>query len=210
MKTNNIPNVSELSKWIDLQLSTIIEGVSAGYTLGNGNTVWIDKGDKVFNVSLANGNTVKIDSDNYNNSKEIANAIIATLNTNTPATMNANETTESKTMYTDYYTAVNWCGNALILCNNIAEIDPSVYDNMRFEAYDEETDTYTDIYQWFITDCSEADVEFLEEHFPGLLFTYSGLLDNYILCVDHFGTMWKGVATETTLEYAAEKSQLGK
>lgn len=93
MKTNNIPNVSELANWIELQLSTIIEGVSAGYTLGNGNTVWIDKGDKVFTVSLANGNTVNIDSDNYNNSKEIANAIIETINTNTPSTMNANETT---------------------------------------------------------------------------------------------------------------------
>lgn len=92
MKTNNIPNVSELSKWIDLQLSTIIEGVSAGYTLGNGNTVWIDKGDKVFTVSLANGEAVEIDSDNYSTAEEIANAIISTLNTNTPTTMNANET----------------------------------------------------------------------------------------------------------------------
>lgn len=54
MKANNIPNVSDLSRWIDLQLSTIIDGVSCGYTLGNGNTVWIDKGATVFNVSLAN------------------------------------------------------------------------------------------------------------------------------------------------------------
>ena len=52
MKANNIPNVSELEKWIDSQLSTIIEGVSSGYTLGNGNTVWIDKGATVFNVPL--------------------------------------------------------------------------------------------------------------------------------------------------------------
>lgn len=94
MKANNTPNISDLARWIDIQLSTIIEGVSAGYTLGNGNTVCIDKGDKVFTVSLANGNTVKIDSDNYNNSKEIANAIIETINTHTPSTMNANETTE--------------------------------------------------------------------------------------------------------------------
>lgn len=92
MKANNTPNISDLARWIDIQLSTIIEGVSAGYTLGNGNTVWIDKGDKVFTVSLANGNTVNIDSDNYNSSKEIANAIIKTINTNTPTTMNANET----------------------------------------------------------------------------------------------------------------------
>lgn len=91
MKKNNIPNVSDLSRWIDLQLSTIIDGLSAGYTLGNGNTVWIDKGATVFNVSLANGKTVEIDSDNYSTAEEIANAIISTIN-NTPTTMNAKET----------------------------------------------------------------------------------------------------------------------
>lgn len=93
METNNTPNVSDLARWIDLQLSTIIEGASAGYTLGNYNSVWIDKGSTVFNVSLANGETVEIDSDNYNTAEEIANAIISTIN-NT-STMNANETTES-------------------------------------------------------------------------------------------------------------------
>lgn len=92
MKANNTPNVSDLARWIDIQLSTIIEGVSAGYTLVNYNSVWIDKGATVFNVSLANGETVEIDSDNYNTAEEIANAIKSTLNTNTPATMNANET----------------------------------------------------------------------------------------------------------------------
>lgn len=88
---DNTPNVSDLARWIDLQLSTIIEGVSAGYTLGNYNSVWIDKGATVFNVSLANGETVEIDSDNYNTAEEIATAIISTLN-NTPSTMNASET----------------------------------------------------------------------------------------------------------------------
>lgn len=92
MKSNNTPNVSDLARWIDIQLSTVIEGVSAGYTLGNYNSVWIDKGATVFNVSLANGETVEIDSDNYNTAEEIANSIISTLNNNTPTTMNANET----------------------------------------------------------------------------------------------------------------------
>lgn len=96
MKTyNTTPNVSDLARWIDLQLSTIIEGVSAGYTLGKYNSVWIDKGSSVFNVSLANGETVAIDSDNYNTAEEIATAIISTLN-NTTATMNANETQAPK------------------------------------------------------------------------------------------------------------------
>ena len=90
MKANNTPNVLDLARWIDIQLSTIIEGISAGYALGNYNSVWIDKGETVFNISLATGETVKIDSENYNTAEDIANAIIATLKT-TPATMNASE-----------------------------------------------------------------------------------------------------------------------
>lgn len=84
-----------------------------------------------------------------------------------------------KTYKTNYSVAVNWCNNALILCNNITEIDPSIYDNMRFELFDEEDGTQKDIYQWFITDCTDDDVEYLEKTF-GLLFTYSDLLDKYI------------------------------
>ena len=106
-----------------------------------------------------------------------------------------------KTYKTNYSVAVNWCNNALILCNNITEIDPSVYDNMRFELFDEEDGTQKDIYQWFITDCTDDDVEYLEQTF-GLLFTYSDLLDKYILCVDHFGTSWDYVECETTNELA--------
>lgn len=122
---------------------------------------------------------------------------------NTPSTMN---TTETKTMYTDYKTAVHWCSNALIMCNNIPQIDPTVIDNARFDWYDEKTETETEVFQWFITDCSQWDVEYLEEHFPGLLFTYSDLLDCFILCVDHFGTAWSSVRIETTLPNAAKEN----
>lgn len=103
--------------------------------------------------------------------------------------------TEEKEFFTDYYTASHWGGTALILCNNIPNIDDSVWDNMRFPYCSEEDDSYVDIYQWFITNMNESDVEWAEETFPDLKFTYSNMLDCYILCVDHFGTMWKGVST---------------
>ena len=74
-----------------------------------------------------------------------------------------------KTYKTNYSVAVNWCNNALILCNNITEIDPSVYDNMRFELFDEEDGTQRDIYQWFITDCTDDDVEYLVVHVHALI-----------------------------------------
>lgn len=88
--------------------------------------------------------------------------------------------------YTTYKTAVEWLGNSIILQNNIVDIDESVYENMHFD------DSATEIYQWFITDFSEHDVKWLEDTF-GLLFSYSNLLDQYVLCVDHFGTAWSHV-----------------
>lgn len=113
-------------------------------------------------------------------------------------------------MLTNYYVATHWLHNALIMCNNIMEIDPSCYDNMRFDSYDEETDSTVDIYQFFLTNCSEFDVEYLEKHF-GLLFTYSDLLDMYVLCVDHWGTGWDHVMVDTDLENAVanEGDKLG-
>lgn len=111
---------------------------------------------------------------------------------------------ETKVFSTNYAVAVNWCNNNYIMQNNICEIDPSVYDNFRFEIENEETGEYTEIYQWFITDANEFDVNYLEETF-GLLFTFSDLLEHYILCVPHYGTAWDYVYCDTTNENAAAK-----
>lgn len=105
---------------------------------------------------------------------------------------------------TNYYVATHWLHNNLILCNEITEADESVFENCRFSLYDEETEREHEIFQFFITDCTEDDMEWLEEHF-GLLFTYSNLLDKYILCVDHFGTSWDYVPCETDIENAQAK-----
>lgn len=120
MKANNTLNVSDLTNWINFQLSTIIEGVSAGYTLGNNNTVWIDRGATVFTVSLATGEEIEIDSDNYATAEDIAKAIISAVNKNTPSTSDTMNT-ETKTM-----NEVNELSNAGycldVYLNNTAEI----------------------------------------------------------------------------------------
>ena len=102
--------------------------------------------------------------------------------------------TKMKEFYTDYATAAKWGGTSLILCNNIAKIDDSIYDNMEFNYFNE-NDEPIDIYQWYLTDDNADDVEWKKETFPELLYTYSDLLDCYVLCVNHFGTLWSGVAT---------------
>lgn len=122
---------------------------------------------------------------------------------------------------TNYKVAVNWLGNSFVMCNNLPEVDEYLMENARFawcyyededgNEYESEDDApegvevwehYRDIYQYYITDCSESAVEFLEEHF-NLLFAYSDKLDCYILCVDHYGTSWDYVMIETDLENAA-------
>lgn len=147
---------------------------------------------------------------------------------------------------TNYLVAVNWCNNHRVMCNNIPEIDPSVWDNMQdftdeadvecpecgssdveiteygwgascecndcgheWDDDEYEAPEKPEIFQWFITDCSEWDVKFLREHF-GLLFTYSDLLDCYILCVTHYGTAWDYVHWSTDIEYAECKLGEGK
>lgn len=102
---------------------------------------------------------------------------------------------------TTYRIATHWLNNSYVLANNITQ-DTSVFDNFRFEFYDE-NEKPVEIYQWYITDANESDVEWLEDTF-GLLFTYSELLDCFVLCVDHCGTGWDyvpcDIINETILE----------
>lgn len=93
--------------------------------------------------------------------------------------------------YTTYDIAVNFLHNHYILCNNVTNINHDGLDlDCRFELEDNE-----EIYQFYLTDCSEADVEFLERTF-NLKFAYSESLDLFVLCVDHFGTSWNYVSCQ--------------
>lgn len=107
------------------------------------------------------------------------------------------------TKQTTYSIATHWLGNSYVLANNITQ-DTSVFDNFRFDFYDEDGEPM-DIYQWYITDANESDVEWLEKTF-GLLFTYSDLLDCFVLCVDHFGTGWDCVPCDILNEAVLESN----
>ena len=86
-----------------------------------------------------------------------------------------------------------------VLCNNIAEIDPSVFDNMRFSMYlDDDCENEIEIYQWYLLAANDWEIELAEKNFPDALFTYSDKLDCFVLCVDHYGTPWSGVSFDTT------------
>lgn len=157
-----------------------------------------------------------------------------------------------KTYKTNFAVAKNWLNNKYILCNEIAELDESVWMNIMpdynvgFDENDpstfvcpecgeeirlskvvdedgEETGEYAcgacdtvfepdaeyrsqndEIFQWLLSDCDRGDVEFLRKHF-GLKFSYSDMLDLYVLCVTHYGTAWDYVSWKTDLEQAARE-----
>lgn len=115
--------------------------------------------------------------------------------------METNQTNQ-KTYATTYAVAASWAGCTTILCNNIANIDDELmYTTIGYE-YDEETEEYPEIYQYYITNCSEDLCEFLHEHF-GLMFAYSEVLDVWVLLVDNCGTGWDSVEIDTDLPAAA-------
>lgn len=102
-------------------------------------------------------------------------------------------------VFTNYSTAVKWLGTNLVLCNNVAELDESIWDNFTRDIYDEESGQHTEIYQWYIVDCSQSEISWLVRNFD-LIFTYSEKLDCYILAVDHYGTSWDYVECEVLSE----------
>ncbi|MCM1497314.1 MAG: hypothetical protein NC124_02495 [Clostridium sp.] len=102
------------------------------------------------------------------------------------------------TKYTTYRIATKWLNNSYILANDVQN-EEGFWDECRFETYNEENDCYIDLYQFYITDASLGDVEYLEKNF-GLKFSYSNNLDCFVLCVDHYGTGWDYVSCECSDE----------
>ena len=83
------------------------------------------------------------------------------------------------------------------LFNNAPKL--SNYD-FEFEInndYDEETDTYTDIYQYYLIDINSYMLEKLKElNVKDVIIAWSPTLEEYVLMVDHCGTSWDYVLTD--------------
>ena len=115
--------------------------------------------------------------------------------------METNQTNQ-KSYTTTYAVAASWAGCTTILCNEIANLDEElIYNTIGYEC-DEETEEYPEVYQYYLTNCSDDFAEFLNEHF-GLMFAYSEKLGLWVLLVDHFGTSWDYVTVDTDLHTAA-------
>lgn len=97
--------------------------------------------------------------------------------------------------YASYRTIVDYYVGDIVLCNNIVNVDPSVYDNIELsQMYEEE---YPEIYQYYL--CNVGEFEKEEAKKAGLIFSYSNELECDVLLVDHFGTSWDYVLTDVKL-----------
>lgn len=91
---------------------------------------------------------------------------------------------------TTYADAVSSISN-MVLCNEIAKIDDDVFFENVCEATDE-GDYFMDVYQYYITDCSDADVDYLRSRYE-LRFAWCEKLSVWVLLVTHCGTAWSYV-----------------
>lgn len=90
-----------------------------------------------------------------------------------------------------YKTIVDYFISDVVLCNNIANIDDSIFYNM------ENANENVEIYQYYLCNIGQWDREQCLK--AGLILSYSDMLDCDVLCVDHFGTSWDYVLTDVKL-----------
>lgn len=99
-----------------------------------------------------------------------------------------NEIKKDRETYADM---TNFCCDNMILNNDIFNKffeHTEVYSGC---DYDEETDEYTEVFQYYIIDGSSADR--LAEYTNELVY-YIPEIDLYLLGVTHWGTGWNGVS----------------
>ena len=103
---------------------------------------------------------------------------------------------EKRTGKASYKSIITRYIDDLVLCNNIADADPTIWDNINFELEDENGE-YIEIYQYFLCNIDEYTAERLKDY--GILLSYSDLLGCDVLMVDHWGTSWDYVPTSAEL-----------
>lgn len=125
---------------------------------------------------------------------------------------------EKEQGFASYKTIVDYYIGDIVLCNNIANIDESVYENINLENtekyYNENDEEITDeeyyandnaycdnstpdIFQYYLCNIGEWEEKELKE--MGIILSYSDKLECDVLCVDHYGTSWDYVLTDVKL-----------
>jgi transcriptional regulator with XRE-family HTH domain len=81
---------------------------------------------------------------------------------------------------------------SMILCNNIVNIDNSILENIETNKNIKDIE----IFQYYLLDITSNTVDYFKRKYKDLIFSYSEILDVYVLCVDFFGISWEDVEIE--------------
>ena len=96
---------------------------------------------------------------------------------------------EKRTGRVSYRRLIDKYIDDLVLCNNIVNIDNTVFDNMQNVDDDD-----FEIYQYYLCNLSNFERENLLAY--GVSLSYSELLDCDVLLVTHWGTSWDYVMSQ--------------
>lgn len=95
-----------------------------------------------------------------------------------------------------YRRLIDRISNNIWLFNKAPELSDYCFDFELNSDYDEETDEYSDVYQYYLIDISPYTLEKLQElKCEDLIIGWSEKLEEYVLFVTHFGTGWDYVLT---------------
>ena len=89
------------------------------------------------------------------------------------------------------------------LFNNAPKLSEYDFEFKIGSDYDEETDEFIDVYQYYLIDIAPYMIEKLQKlKCNDIIIAWSEKLEEYILLVDHFGTSWDYVLTD--IEYTTK------
>ena len=111
---------------------------------------------------------------------------------------------EKRTGKASYKTIIDRFINDLVLCNNLPDVDDSIWDNIQVGEIEEDTE----IYQYYVCNLNQWDIDSLKELTEDnndVIISYSDLLECNALMVDHWGTSWDYVPTSIELTNKIEE-----
>ena len=100
-------------------------------------------------------------------------------------------------------------GGDIWLFNKAPELSEYDFEFKIGSDYDEESEEYMDIYQYYLIAINDYMLEKLKNlNCNEVIIAYSPKLEEYILMVDHFGTSWDYVLTDIEPTNDYEKADL--
>lgn len=94
-------------------------------------------------------------------------------------------------------------------CSCDGDGDMDDYDDDDYYDTDNEPEL-PEIFQYYITDLSDDDVEWRRKVFPDIVYHFSEKLDSWILCVTHYGTSWDYVSTQYIGRLSIDKKEFDR